>query len=106
MALVSAARSVPATCSERPNTAAASTPGKWRKARAASSMSAPLASKVMRPDWRGTLSPPRPEDPALGEKGDALPAPPLVHVRGRPQPGQPLARHIVDKVPEFATRQR
>ena len=45
-----------ATCSARPNTAAASTPLACRKARAAASMPAPVASNVTSPAWRVTSS--------------------------------------------------
>ena len=44
------------------------------------------------------------DDAPLRQIDDALAALGLVHVVGRDQRGQPLDRHVVDQVPEFAPR--
>ena len=101
----SAARSMPATCSARPNTAAASTPGAPRSRRAAASISSPVASKVTRPEPPTTVGRAALHDDApLREIDDAVAALRLVHVMGRDQRRQAVDRHVVDEVPELAPR--
>ena len=73
--------------------------------RAASSTSAPVASKVISPDCaRHLVGAALHHDAPAGEIDDAVAALGLVHVVGRDQHGEAFARHVVDHVPELAPR--